>query len=132
MKPLGTEAYRDSRYGPQVIAYYQAGENIIEERHLQSPGSNGKAFFSVRRYINVDNSSMTAFTAKLAKLSGEMRKTARGHDELMRIIRRCPSAGGLIPADEIDSPHRAVMLTTMIDWPRSMGDPLNIFADEVT
>jgi len=112
MQLLGTERYKDGRYGGREYTYYLVG-NMIEERTL----TGSKDMWVVTRYINVTESDQQRFAALVLVLAQGERKSARGHNELRTILRRYPSISGYVKPDEIDAPDRKVIISSGINMP---------------
>lgn len=114
MKLLGVERYAARGYGVQEVSYYAAGEHI-EERQLAGRGVN----WIVVRYVGIDADAMQAIAAKIGALSKKQAASARGHNELRRLLDRFPNVSGYVDLDEIDKPGRKVTVAWQYgDLPR--------------
>ena len=105
MKHLGTERYYGGRrWGWYEYSYYGDGD-VIEERTL----TGDRRSWFITRYRGVTPVMMGEFIKKLAPLAGVERKSARGHDELKRVIHYLPWDDGYVDLNDIDKPDRRII-----------------------
>jgi hypothetical protein len=109
---LGTERYKSGRYGWKEYTYLSVGD-MLEERTLTGRGDS----WVVTRYIGVTETDHRAIAEQVTKLSQAPRKSARGHDELRKLLRAYPQISGYVDIGEIDAPDRKVIIATSINMP---------------
>lgn len=113
MQYLGTERYKEGRYGLQEVSYYQVGD-MIEQRQLNWTRDG----WLVTRYVGVTPADMILFTAMLVPLTQRESKSVRGHDDLwMKILRYYGHVVGHVDLDQIDSPDRRVVVKSTHNLP---------------
>jgi hypothetical protein len=113
---IATERFSDRRYGIQEISYYVAPGGI-EARKQHGDGQT----CVLARYLIADELERQAIITEIRKLAASERKSARGHNDLSRLLRRWPSVHGFVEEAEVDSPARKVVVSGALNLPRHLA-----------
>lgn len=115
LKHLGTEEYKDGRYGFAKVSYYLDGD-MIEERKLQTQAKQ----YIVRRHIGFTPQEIAGVATAIAAADGVQAKSSKKHDAIGRLLHSKPSVAAYIDASEIDKPGRTAIVCTSTNMPNTV------------